>query len=105
MNDIKLLKKQLTKYKRKYNAELQANKSLIDANTTLVDKDRLLMFDIKKLDEENKQIKSILNELENILIKQIEEDKDTQNNKILFMRQEDKHILNTIKELKESDKQ
>ena len=49
MNDIKLLKKQLEIYKRKYNAEVQANKSLIDANTKLVDKDRLLMFEMDSL--------------------------------------------------------
>ena len=91
MDDIKLLKKQLTKYKRKYNAELQANKSLIDANTTLVDKDRLLMFDIKKLEEENKQIKSILNQLEEKI----------KNYSIYYKSIEVRYIIEYLNKLKE----
>lgn len=70
--------------------------------------EKSIMISNKKhsfMTKDNIKLRTIINELENILIKQIEEDKDTQNNKILFMRQEDKHILNTIKELKGSDKE
>ena len=56
----------------------------------------------KQLEQEIERLRNIINELEKILNKQIEDDKDTQNNKIFFMRQEDKHILNTIKDLKEN---
>lgn len=53
---IRKLKRELEKARRKAASEEQANKSLIDANTKLVDKDRLLMFEVNALKEEREKL-------------------------------------------------
>lgn len=66
---IRKLKRELEQARRKAASETQANKSLVNANTLLVDKDRYLMFEIKKLEEENKQYKHKIEKIINLIDK------------------------------------
>ena len=66
---IHKLKKELEKARRKAASETQANMSLIDANTVLVEKDRLLKFDMKKLEQENKEYKRKIDHIINLIDK------------------------------------
>lgn len=91
---IHKLKRELEQARRKAASETQANMSLIDANTLLVEKDRLLMFDMKKLEEENKQLKNILNQLEEKI----------KNYSIYYKSIEVKYVIEYLNKLKEDIK-
>lgn len=102
MNDVRILKRKLETVTRKYNAEISANKSLINANTVLVDKERLLMFDNERLKEEIEYLKLNNPEKNLYLCRVVKENKRKIDNLRINIKNKDKEIERLNKELQDT---